>query len=132
VVAVPFYIAFLERDRGADRRPGSLLGRNADRLLLSPRHAPTPIDLHSLAASAGTTWANAFTSELRAQRRVICGGWPGTMTEARSRVLLAIGGEARTLSPDRLQELARTANRAARVIWDDASVREPDPGGWDE
>jgi hypothetical protein len=54
------------------------------------------------------------------------------MTEARSRVLLAIGEEARVISPERLQELARTANRAARVIWDDAAVHEPDLGGWDE
>jgi hypothetical protein len=58
------------------------------------------------------------------------------MTEARSRVLVAIGladdAAARDLSQDRLQELARTANRAARVIWDDAAVHEPDPGGWDE
>jgi hypothetical protein len=58
------------------------------------------------------------------------------MTEARSRVLVALGAAddaaARVISPDRLQELARTANRAARVVWDDAAVHEPDPGGWDE
>jgi hypothetical protein len=73
------------------------------------------------ASQIGEAWALDYLRELREQERAPVGEWPGTMREARVRVRCRI---ATALDPDRLEELARVANLAARRGW--RKVREPD------
>jgi hypothetical protein len=73
------------------------------------------------ASQIGEAWAREYVRELREQERAPVGGWPGTMREARMRVRSQLGI---VLEPDRLEELARVANLAARHGW--RKVCEPD------
>lgn len=83
---------------------------------------PTPIDLLAERASRiGEAWAKECLRELRAHARAPAGGWPGTMSEARSRVVTQL---PIALAPERLEELARVVNLAARRGWQ--RVSEPD------
>ncbi len=73
------------------------------------------------ASRIGEAWACDYVRELREQERAPVGAWPGTMREARMRVRSRL---AIVLEPDRLDELARVANLAARRGWQ--KVCEPD------
>lgn len=80
-----------------------------------------PADLVARATTLGEVWSQEYVRDLRAQARDIVGGWPGTLREARRRVLAAM---PRNLEPTHLEELARITNLAARRGWE--SVSEPD------
>jgi hypothetical protein len=84
--------------------------------------APPPDSLAERASQIGAAWAKEYLRELQAHARAAIGAWPGTMSEARRRVVTQL---AMALAPDRLQELARVVNLAARRGWQEAS--EPDP-----
>jgi hypothetical protein len=73
------------------------------------------------ASQIGAEWATEYVRGLRAQARAPVGAWPGTMSEARSRVVSRL---AVVLEPEQLAELARVANLAARRGW--REVCEPD------
>ena len=73
------------------------------------------------ASQIGEAWAREYVRELREQARAPVGAWPGTMREARMRVSSRL---AIVLERDRLDELARVANFAARRGW--REVCEPD------
>jgi hypothetical protein len=83
---------------------------------LPPRDA-----LAERASAIGVAWAEEYVRDLQAHARAPVGGWPGTMGEARRRVVTQL---AITLAPDRLQELARVTNLAARQKWQ--KVCQPD------
>jgi hypothetical protein len=74
------------------------------------------------ASQIGAAWAEEYVRDLQAHARAPVGAWPGTMSEARRRVVTQL---AIVLAPERLQELARVANLAARRGWQ--MVSEPDP-----
>jgi hypothetical protein len=74
------------------------------------------------ASQIGEAWVDEYVRDLQAQERTPVGGWPGTMSEARRRVLTRL---AVILEPARLNELARVANVAAKRGWQ--AVCEPDP-----
>jgi hypothetical protein len=74
------------------------------------------------ATRIGEAWAREYVRDLRARSRAPIGAWPGTMTEARMRVA---SGLSVALDSQRLLELARVANLAARRGWQEVS--EPDP-----
>ncbi|MBX3159412.1 MAG: hypothetical protein KF773_25805 [Deltaproteobacteria bacterium] len=59
---------------------------------------------------------------LHAADRDVIGAWPGTLREAKARVLARINER---LATDALEELARVANLAARQGWQELS--QPDP-----
>jgi hypothetical protein len=80
--------------------------------------------LEAIAFRAGEDWAQACTSDLRRQHRAITGAWPGTLTEARAHVLVALAGGADAISLEDLRALSRTAYHAARAAW--RLVAEPD------
>jgi hypothetical protein len=80
-----------------------------------------PPELLTRAGKVGEAWSHEYVRELRAQNRDIVGGWPGTLREARRRVLASM---PRNLDPLLLDELARITNLAARRCWE--SVSEPD------
>jgi hypothetical protein len=73
------------------------------------------------ALQIGEVWAHEYVVELRAQARAPVGAWPGTLSEARRRV---VTGLAVVLDPERLNELARLVNLAAKRGWQEIS--EPD------
>ena len=74
------------------------------------------------ASQIGEAWLQEYLHVLRAQAREPVGGWPGTMSEARGRVVAHL---AVVLAPERLEELARLTNLAAKRGWQ--KVSEPDP-----
>jgi hypothetical protein len=84
--------------------------------------APLPDDLAERASLIGDAWAKEYLRDLEAHARAPVGPWPGTISEARWRVVTQL---AIVLVPERLQELARVANLAARRGWQE--VCEPDP-----
>ena len=86
-----------------------------------PPTARVPADLATRATQIGEVWSQEYVRDLRAQNRDIVGGWPGTLREARRRVLAAM---PRTLDPHFLEDLAKITNLAARKGWE--SVSEPD------
>jgi hypothetical protein len=79
----------------------------------------------SVSASLGQAWANDVAKALRAQTRGLVGAWPGTIREARSRVLLGLPAARRsTFDAAALEALSRAVYDAARKCWDEIS--EPD------
>jgi hypothetical protein len=80
-----------------------------------------------LAAALGVAWANECAVDLRTAERDVVGAWPGTVREARSRVLSIVRTSARPKDVDAeaLELLARAAYEAARKSWRELS--EPDP-----
>jgi hypothetical protein len=75
----------------------------------------------NIATRIGADWVVELVTTLRAQRRAVAGAWPGTMREARSRVVVALGG---TYDRDELEACARSVYSAARSQW--AQIAEPD------
>ena len=74
----------------------------------------------ALAHAIGESWAQTYVRALQLQERDIVGAWPGTLREARRKVLARLP----KLGPDQLDQLARLANLAARRGWE--TVSEPD------
>jgi hypothetical protein len=85
---------------------------------------PAPDALADRASRIGEAWARDYVRELREQERAPVGAWPGTMREARVRVRSRL---AIMLEPDRLDELARVANLAARRGWQKVCERDLEP-----
>jgi len=75
------------------------------------------------ASQIGDAWVQEYLRNLQADARAPIGAWPGTMSEARSRVVSQL---AIVLAPERLNELARVANLAARRGWQKACERDPE------
>lgn len=71
-------------------------------------------DFEPIATAVGVAWAAELVRQLRAAEREIVGSWPGTMSEARMRVLHRLH---RKLEVDLLDDLARIATLAARREW---------------
>lgn len=89
-----------------------------------PPKTPVDPELATRAHALGETWANEYVRELRTQQRDIVGGWPGTLREARRRVLAAM---PRNIDPTLLDELARITNLAARRGWESVSAPDLEP-----
>ncbi len=85
--------------------------------------AATGDGLAERAVQIGEAWARDYVSALRAQERSAAGGWPGTMSEARSRIVARL---AILLDPKQVDELARIANLAARRAWLQVCVPDPE------
>lgn len=79
----------------------------------------------AVATALGEAWARDVAAALRAQFRSLAGGWPGTLREARSRVIAGLP-PARRLEVDGavLDAFARAVNEVARRCWD--AIAEPD------
>jgi hypothetical protein len=85
--------------------------------------------LERTALSVGETWARACIAELDADGRTASGGWPGTITQARSRVRAVIFVElarARHAPADarEIERATRAAYDRARAMWRASSVPE--------
>ena len=86
----------------------------------------TQTDLLAQATVIGAAWAQECAVDLRAQERGVVGAWPGTVREARSRILARMPAARTTPALDTatLQLLARAAYDAARRSWQ--AISEPD------
>jgi len=92
-----------------------------------PAHGKSAADdrralLEEAPLALGETWANSRRDELRREGRSASGGWPGTMREARARVMELLGRELALrhlplLTSDELGLAARAAYSAARRVW---------------
>jgi hypothetical protein len=92
--------------------------------------------LERTAASVGETWARGWLAELGSEGRSAAGGWPGTITQARSRVRVMVTAELararfQPAAADEVDKTARAAYARAREVWlasakaDDADDDDP-------
>lgn len=70
----------------------------------------------------GASWARGWCEALRAEGRSIDGGWPGTLQEARSRVILHFDGELSrrgmaVLTPQEVAAATAATYERARQDW---------------
>lgn len=79
-------------------------------------------ELRPIATAVGEAWAAELVQTLRADEREVVGAWPGTMREARMRVLARL---QRLVDLVLLDELARLVTIAARREWQ--QISQPDP-----
>ena len=86
--------------------------------------ATNPADLTTLASSIGERWLHELVHALRSSDRDVVGAWPGTLREARMRIVAGIA-ISRGLESTVLDDLAKVANTVARRGW--AEISEPDP-----
>lgn len=73
-------------------------------------------------AAAGQAWARELVHVLQTNKRKVIGAWPGTLSEARARVLALLH---RKLDLALLDDLARATLLVARREWH--QVSQPDP-----
>lgn len=81
-------------------------------------------DFTPIAMAIGEAWAHELVRTLRDDKREIVGGWPGTISEAKVRVLAHL---ARMLDLEVLADLARVATEAARRAWLRVAETDPEP-----
>ena len=81
-------------------------------------------ELVPAATAIGEKWAHELVRSLHSDDRQVIGGWPGTMSEARMRIL---AGMQVKLDAAVLDELARVANLAARRGWQEVSQPDLEP-----
>jgi hypothetical protein len=78
--------------------------------------------LERAAVTVGETWARGWLAELGSEGRSAAGGWPGTITQARSRVRVAVTAELarakfQPAAADEVDRTARAAYARAREVW---------------
>ena len=78
--------------------------------------------LERAAVAVGENWARGWLAELGLEGRSAAGGWPGTISQARSRVRAVVTLELSRarFEPAGVEELDRTARAAyarARQVW---------------
>jgi hypothetical protein len=84
--------------------------------------------LDERAAALGRTWASSCRRDLGREGRAACGGWPGTLNEARARVreMLASARNPGGYTEAEREHAARAVYRSARDEWRRHSVPEGD------
>src|SRR5271155_4165875 len=78
--------------------------------------------LERTAVAVGETWARGWLAELGSEGRSAAGGWPGTITQARSRVRAVVTAElararCHPAAADEVDRTARAAYARAREVW---------------
>lgn len=88
--------------------------------------ASTASRLDRLVIEIADAWIEAWASDLARERRSMCGGWPGTLREARERVAHAVRSmkDSGTLEEDVLERLTRRTYDEARARWRSRASRE--------
>jgi hypothetical protein len=82
----------------------------------------------SVSEAIGEAWANEVANTLREQMRSLVGGWPGTMREARTRLLFGLrAARPSTFDSEELTALTRAVYEAARRSWDQIAAPDPEP-----
>jgi hypothetical protein len=83
-----------------------------------------PGDWAPFASALGQAWAQDCATSLVAAEREVVGAWPGTLREARQRVIAGVELALRADAMRHLDDLARATYLAARRHW--ATISEPD------
>jgi hypothetical protein len=70
----------------------------------------------------GEVWALAIRAEIRDEQRLLAGGWPGTLSEARARAFAHFSSAASvtdlgTLDAPELEVASREVYARARQVW---------------
>ncbi|MEM1032669.1 MAG: hypothetical protein AAF928_18435 [Myxococcota bacterium] len=78
---------------------------------------------------AGRLWALSWFEALQAEGRTVCGGWPGTMSEARGRARVHLDALLNKRAMPRinhaeLTEAARLTYDSAKALWVGNAVRD--------
>jgi hypothetical protein len=76
----------------------------------------------------GAAWARAVCDSISREGRVIAGGWPGTIVEARARIANHLHGELserrmKALEPEELEQAANVTYSRAKQEWLEAERR---------
>lgn len=74
-----------------------------------------------MAMAIGEAWASDLVCALHAEDREVIGAWPGTMSEARRRLVTRMRTK---LDSDHLDQLARIVSLAAQRRWQEVSQRD--------
>ncbi|MFN7700287.1 MAG: hypothetical protein ACK6CU_06330 [Deltaproteobacteria bacterium] len=75
----------------------------------------------------GERWVLEITAALRADDRAVAGGWPGTMSEAQTRLAILVSERRITLlSRDEHEQAARRLYESARRAWAARASAETD------
>jgi hypothetical protein len=80
-------------------------------------------DLQPVAIAVGQAWVSEIVRSLCSEDREVIGAWPGTMSEARMRILASVREK---LDMEHLDQLARIANLTARRGWEQVSQADPE------
>jgi hypothetical protein len=85
-------------------------------------------DLRARAELTGLEWAERWFERVEREQRLVAGGWPGTMSEARAQVVHALvpwlreRGQWPTADVTNFEATARVLYVAARAAWLQRSV----------
>jgi hypothetical protein len=79
-------------------------------------------DIAPIANDVGHAWVTELVGAYRADEREIVGAWPGTISEARFRVLARVG---RTVDKGVIDDIAKLARLVAQKEWH--QISQPDP-----
>ena len=95
----------------------------------SAREKQYLVRLENEAVVVGRAWAASCSERLRREGRRAAGGWPGTLSEARTQlaahVLAHLGPEV-VLSYDDIERLVKAIYSAARGGWLSKASRDPE------
>lgn len=72
------------------------------------------VGLLPLAIAIGEAWASELVQSLHSEDREVIGAWPGTMSEARRRIVASV---RISVDVQHLEQLARIVNLAAGRGW---------------
>ena len=89
---------------------------------------PRSAQLLRLASVVGAAWMEWWKEHLRDDRRAVAGAWPGTISEARRRVLTHATTEpglTLPLTADELESTSRAATLHAKSLWRQRAIPEP-------
>lgn len=72
--------------------------------------------------AVGTAWARAVCDDIIEEGRVVAGGWPGTLVEARARIAGHLNHELskhgmKALAPEELEQAANATYARAKQEW---------------
>jgi hypothetical protein len=94
----------------------------------APAQVPRSAQLLRMATVVGAAWMEWWYEHLRGEKRAVAGSWPGTISEARRRVLTQAGTEpglSLPLTADELEATSRAANLHAKALWRARAIPEP-------
>lgn len=79
-------------------------------------------------ATVGAAWARAVCERINGEGRIIAGGWPGTIVEARARIASHLRSELaerrmKALAPEELERAANVTYARAKQEWHEAERR---------
>lgn len=78
--------------------------------------------LNDGAVEIGARWAQVWCDDMRREGRLVAGGWPGTLPEARARVSAHFDQELRRrgmrlLNHEELEWVTHEAYKSAKRVW---------------